>query len=202
MPRTIHTAAAAIIFSLAASSASAQTFSFGIGVGGHGQHHHHHHGGWHFDYHDCWHRPYYYAPRYVYVEPAPVIRERVTYVERAPAVVRNEPTLAGTQIANTLITVQNASNRNVAVTFLMDAQDVALRDGEVRSFTGRSSRVVEFDRGGEFGAARYDLNAGDYEFVITDNGWDLRRRSAAPAASTAARPTVRKNALPSGPTLR
>lgn len=202
MLRRLFAAGAALVLMLAASSASAQTFSFGISTGhGHGHHHHHHHG-WHFDYHDCWHRPYYYAPRYVYVEPTPVIRERVTYVERAPAVVRNEPALVETHIANTLITVQNASNKNVAVTFLMDAQDVALRDGEVRSFTGRNTRVVEFDRGGDFGAARYDLTAGDYEFVITDNGWDLQRRTAAPAASTAARPSVRKNALPGGTTLR
>jgi hypothetical protein len=191
MFRTLLAAAAAIAFTLAASTASAQTFSFGIGVGGHGHGHHHHHGGWAFDYHDCWH-PHYY-PRYVYVQPAPVVRERVTYVERAPAVTRVEPPLA-----DTLITVQNASGKNVAVTFLMDTQDVALRDGEVKSFTGRGTRVVEFDRGGDFGAARYDLSPGDYEFVITATGWDLQRRAAAAAAaaSTAAKPSVRKNALP------
>jgi hypothetical protein len=196
MFRSLLAACALACLALAARPAAAQTFSFGISSGGHGHHHHHHHGhhGWHFDYHDCWHRPYYYSPRYIYVEPAPVIRERVTYVERAPAVARAEPPLA-----DSLITVQNASGKSVAVTFLMDTQDVALRDGEVRSFTGRSSRVVEFDRGGDFGAARYDLTAGDYEFVITANGWDLQRRAAASsaAASTAAKPSVRKNALPS-----
>jgi hypothetical protein len=109
-----------------------------------------------------------------------------------PAVSLNEPPLA-----NTLITVQNASSKNVAVTFLMDAQDISLRDGEVRSFNGRASRVVEFDRGGDFGSARYDLSPGDYEFVITDRGWDLQRRAASSAAaSTAAKPSVRKNSLP------
>lgn len=181
--------AAALAAGFAASPAFAQHVSFGIGVGGYGGHHHH--GGWAFDYHDCWHDHYYY-PRYYYY-PAPVIQERVTYVERAPAVTRNEPPLA-----STLITVQNASGKSVAVTFLMDSQDVALRDGEVRSFSGRTSRVVEFDRGGDFGAARYDLTAGDYEFVVTSNGWDLQRRAASSAAtSTAAKPSVRKNALPS-----
>lgn len=195
MLRTALLAVVLLAGSAIAQSAGAQTFSFGVGVGGHGHghHHHHHHSGWHFDYHDCWHRPYYYAPRYVYVEPAPVVRERVTYVERAPAVARVEPPLA-----DTLITVQNAAGKSVAVTFLVDAQDVALRDGEVRSFTGRASRVVEFDRGNDFGIARYDLGPGDYEFVITASGWDLQRRAAASAAaaSTAAKPSVRKNALP------
>jgi hypothetical protein len=186
---------AAALMGIAATTASAQHFSFGISSG-HGHHHHHHHGGWHFDYHDCWH-PHYYYPRYVYVEPAPVIRERVTYVERAPVVARTEPPLANTLTANTLITVQNGSGKNVAVTFLMDAQDVSLRDGEVRSFTGRASRAIEFDRGGDFGSARYDLSPGDYEFVITDRGWDLQRRAVpTTAASTAVKPSVRKNALP------
>ena len=94
--------------------------------------------------------------------------------------------------------MQNASGKSVAVTFLMDSQDVALRDGEVRSFTGRTSRVVEFDRGNDFGIARYDLSAGDYEFVITTSGWDLQRRAASSgaAANTAAKPSVRRNALP------
>ena len=86
MLRTALLAVVLLTGSAIARSAGAQTFSFGVGVGGHGHGHHHHHSGWHFDYHDCWHRPYYYAPRYVYVEPAPVVRERVTYVERAPAV--------------------------------------------------------------------------------------------------------------------
>ena len=190
MFRSLLVVAALLCVGLFGRSASAQSFSFGIGTGGYG--HHHHHGGWAFDYHDCWHDHYYY-PRYVYVQPAPVVRERVTYVERAPAVVRTEPPLA-----DTLITVQNAAGKSVAVTFLMDAQDVALRDGEVRSFTGRTSRVVEFDRGNDFGIARYDLGPGDYEFVITANGWDLQRRAAAStaAASTATKPSVRKNALP------
>ena len=195
MIRSLLAAVALVCMALAAGSANAQSFSFGISSG-HGHHHHHHHGGWAFDYHDCWH-PHYYYPRYVYVEPAPVIRERVTYVERAPASLsRVEPPLADTLIANTLITVQNGAGKNVAVTFLMDAQDVSLRDGEVRSFNGRASRVVEFDRGGDFGSARYDLTPGDYEFVITDRGWDLQRRTATSAASTAAKPSVRKNALP------
>jgi hypothetical protein len=196
MFRSLLVAATAVVVALAAQSASAQHFSFGIGVGDHG--HHHHHGGWAFDYHDCWHDHYYY-PRYYYY-PAPVIQERVTYVERAPAVTRNAQPAASLNeppVADTLITVQNASARNVAVTFLMDTQDVALRDGEVRSFTGRTSRVVEFDRGGDFGSARYDLSPGDYEFVITARGWDLQRRAASSATGTAGKPSIRKNALPS-----
>ena len=130
MLRSLLFAAALLCVGLAAQPVSAQHFSFGISSG-HGHHGHHgHYGGWGFDYHDCWHDHYY--PRYVYAYPPPVIRERVTYVERPPAITRIEP-----PAADTLITMQNASGKSVAVTFLMDAQDVALRDGEVRSFTGR-----------------------------------------------------------------
>lgn len=182
---------------LAAAPAAGQHFSFGISSG-HGHHHHHHHG-WHFDWHDCWHD--YYRPRYVYAYPPPVIRERV-YVEREPRVYESRSYQTTVPpVADTLITIQNAAGRSVPVAFVVDTQDVSLRDGEVRTFTGPSSRVIEFDRGGDFGSARYDLTAGDYEFVITARGWDLQRRTATTAASTAAKPSVRKNALP-GTTVR
>jgi hypothetical protein len=191
--RSLFCALVLVSLGLTAAPASAQHFSFGISSGHGHHHHHHHHGGWHFDWHDCWHDHYY--PRYVYAYPAPVIRERV-YVEREPRVYESRSySTTAPPAADTLITVQNGAGKAVAVTFLMDAQDVSLRDGEQRSFTGRSSRVVEFDRGGDFGSARYDLTPGDYEFVITTRGWDLQRKTSA-AASTAAKPSVRKNALP------
>jgi hypothetical protein len=193
MLRSLLFVLAVLCVGFASQSASAQHFSFGISSG-HGHRHHHHHHGWHFDWHDCWHDHYY--PRYVYVQPAPVVRERV-YIEREPRPydARSYQTTSPAPAADTLITVQNAAGKSVAVTFLMDAQDVSLRDGETRTFTGRSTRVVEFDRGGDYGSARYDLTPGDYEFIVTARGWDLQRKTSA-AASTAAKPSVRKNALP------
>ena len=193
MFRSLLLAAVLLCAGLATQPASAQHFSFGISSG-HGHHHHHHHG-WHFDWHDCWHDHYY--PRYVYAYPPPVIRERV-YVEREPRVYesRSYQTTTPPPAADTLITIQNAAGRSVPVSCIVDSQDVSLRDGEIRTFTGRGSRVVEFDRGGDFGAARYDLTAGDYQFLITAKGWDLVRKTATSAADTAWKPTVRKNSLP------
>src|SRR5690606_19347575 len=36
---------------------------------------------------------------------------------------------------------------------------------------------ITFHRGGQFGTARYSLPPGTYEFVVTDRGWDLKRRT-------------------------
>jgi hypothetical protein len=37
--------------------------------------------------------------------------------------------------------------------------------------------TIEFDRGGSFGMARYDLAEGYYVFAITDRGWELYKRT-------------------------
>lgn len=38
---------------------------------------------------------------------------------------------------------------------------------------------IEFDRGGSFGTARYQLSEGYYVFAITERGWDIYKRSFA-----------------------
>lgn len=179
---------------LAALPPAAQAQHFHIDFGHHHGHHGHHRG-WHFDH--CWHGHCYdpWYPRYVYAYPPPVVRERVTYVEREPALSRAPAAV------ESRITLDNAAANRVSVAFLLDAQEVELRSGETRTFTGRGTRVVEFDRGGNFGTARYDLTEGAYEFVPTAKGWDLTRKSSA-AASTAWRSTPRKNALPPETTTR
>ena len=57
-----------------------------------------------------------------------------------------------------------------------------------------ASHVIEFDRGGDLGVARYELTSGLYTFVVGDNGWELLRDSN--NARTADRPAVRRNELP------
>jgi hypothetical protein len=54
--------------------------------------------------------------------------------------------------------------------------------------------VIEFDRGGDLGTARYELTGGLYTFLVGDNGWELLRDSN--ATRTADRPAVKKNELP------
>jgi hypothetical protein len=64
----------------------------------------------------------------------------------------------------------------------------------------KASYIVEFDRGGSFGTAKYELTEGEYEFVVTDRGWDLQRDATGGTWQTARVPEVKKNTLPT--TLR
>ena len=79
--------------------------------------------------------------------------------------------------------------RAAPVAFLIDDKSEELRDGQARSFSG-SSHVIEFDRGGELGTARYELTGGLYQFSVGDNGWELVKDSN--ASRTADRPAVRR----------
>jgi hypothetical protein len=75
---------------------------------------------------------------------------------------------------------------------VIDGQDVELPDGSVRTFIGKSHRIVQYDRGGRFGSTQQDLTGGQYEFRVTSSGWDLVRRPDITPSRTA----VRTNALP------
>jgi hypothetical protein len=188
---------------LAPSEAAAQHFSFSLG---HGHHHHH---GWHHDWHfdHCWHDPWCWGPHVDYVYLAPP-RPRVVYVqppakevrvEAAPvssadstwtaAAPRSLPANSGT------LQIWNGAGRQVPVAFLVDAREVELADGQSHSLHGGQQRIVQFDRGGSFGTARYALTEGEYEFLITPRGWDLVRKRSA-AAGISLKPIVKKNVLP------
>lgn len=198
--RILELAAFAALLLAASGTAQAQHFSFSLGHG-HGHHHHH---GWHFDH--CWHDPYFWGPRldYVYVAPPP----RVVYVEpRVAREVRVEappvsaapqwspPAASAPAPAVSTLQIWNRGHQKIPVAFLVDAREIELFDGQSHSLHGSGKRVVEFDRGGTFGTARYELTSGQYEFVITDRGWDLVRR-ATPASGISLKPLVKKNVLP------
>ncbi len=186
-----------------ARGAEAQDFSFSIG---HGHHHHGWHHGWQYDH--SWHDPWYWGPHvdYVYVAPP---RPRVVYVqpperevrvEAAAPLAMNEPkwsaAAASTRTASTTtLQIWNSSGQKIPVAFLVDSKEIELSDGQSHSLHGATQRVVEFDRGGTFGTARYALTDGQYEFVITGRGWDLVRKKTA-ASGISLKPLVKKNALP------
>ncbi len=80
---------------------------------------------------------------------------------------------------------------------VVDGQtQLELRPGETRPLREKASYIVEFDRGGSFGTAKYELTEGEYEFVVTDRGWDLQRDATGTSWQTATIPEVKKNSLP------
>ena len=184
-------------------AADAQHFSFSLG---HGHHHHHgwHHG-WHYDH--CWHDPWCWGPHvdYVYVPPprprVVVVQppEREVRVESAPLAMADKkwsaaPATAKTASSSTL-QIWNNAERDVPVAFLVDSREIELADGQSHSLRGDKQRIVEFDRGGDFGTARYAVTDGQYEFIITDRGWDMVRKKSAPDGISL-KPLVKKNVLP------
>jgi hypothetical protein len=200
------------------SEAQAQHVHFSFGGHGHGHGHHYHHSpywcrpGWDFGY--------YYAPppRVTYVQPERTIIVPQTTVV-APAVsslqapVSNVATVPSTSnVAATAppvrtnslpanrgpgISIQNRNAAGLAVACVVDGQtQLELRPGETRPMREKAVYVVEFDRGASFGTAKYELTEGEYEFVVTDRGWDLQRDATGGTWQTATLPPVKKNSLP------
>jgi hypothetical protein len=177
-------------------AAQAQKISFSFGHYGHGHHHHHH----------CWDDPWYWGPHYdyVYVAPPPVVRREIRYVQPVERVIETRE-LAPREIASpasdsvaraatqTPLQLWNSGGQKVPVAFLVDGQQVTLHDGQSHTFYGSGAKLVEFDRGGDFGTTRRSLTGNRYEFVITDRGWDLVRQGEPAAVTTAATP---RNELP------
>lgn len=183
----------------AAGVAQAQHFSFAFG-GGHHHHGHHHH-------HHCW-DDFWCGPHFGYTYYAPPVRERVIYVQPARTEVyesrvgsvpsaNSVPRLAATPSSaeDTRLTIQNSAGHKTPVNFLVDRREASLTDGESRTWAGSARRSVQFDRGGSFGTADYDLTPGEYEFVVTAAGWDLVKKDSESSARTAST-GPRKNALP------
>ena len=190
----------------------AQQFSFGFSSG----HHHHHgrhgcHGGWYgFDFY----RP---APVYVYPPPPVYVPPPVTYVYPAPAVqVVQQPALSQAQpqsspaqlAANSSlrtnsvpsqqrsnVVLHNPAENAGGVAFrVQDQVDAELAPGMTRTWNDRTSLTVEFDRGGSFGATRKILRPGAYEFIVTEEGWDLVATVNPPTTSRSA--SLQRNSLP------
>jgi len=182
-------------------------FLFGGGGHGHGHgHHHHHHHGWYGGFYVP--RPvYYYPPPPVYVpvaQPVPVAVPAVsTYGAAAPAPLPMAAPVASTVQNNALpayqgrgVSIRNPAETGAAVAFVVDSRrEAELSPGESHSLAEKSSYVIEFDRGGDFGTARHVMNEGSYEFIATDRGWDIRRLQTGAAGSAGT--TVRRNTLPS-----
>lgn len=178
----------------------------------------HGHGGWHVDffYGGGWPGPYY-RPwpyyNYVYVAPPPVVYApppvvtvpALTSVQTAPITASNSsptsPAATATVRANAApalrtggVTIRNPAASGTPIAFVVDSRTEAeLAPGETMPLTEKNSYFLEFDRGGDFGTSKRTLSEGTYEFVATENGWDLRRADDTDPVPT---PIVKRNALP------
>lgn len=69
----------------------------------------------------------------------------------------------------------NPEENGESVSYLLDDHPYTMQTGQSQRLN--REYTIEFDRGGEYGAARYSLPVGTYEFTITDRGWDLRKKT-------------------------
>ena len=77
------------------------------------------------------------------------------------------------------IVVLNPARSGGTVQFLVDGEVVSLRPGESRTFDPLGIRLVQFDRGKDFGVAELAITeAGIYAFRVTSSGWALNKVSS------------------------
>jgi hypothetical protein len=119
----------------------------------------------------------------VYPKAIPVLPHKV-YVPYTPPVVyqpvlRNPtPTvyMANPILVSQGIAVVNPADSGVTLRFRVDGVAHQLEAGTRQELEHSRVRIIEFDRGGSFGLARYRLTEGDYNFRLTDQGWTLQRK--------------------------
>jgi len=95
--------------------------------------------------------------------------------------------VADGSVAKVQATLANAAT--TPVNYTVNQQPYKMEPKYEQALNGGSSWVVEFDRGGGNGTARYELTTdGYYEFTVTPKGWELYRKEAPPAGPPPAGP--------------
>jgi hypothetical protein len=94
-----------------------------------------------------------------------------TPVMTAPIVTAPAAAAPAPSIPNAVIVLANPQDDPVSYTLNGARYDMSPRYSQ--KLTSKPSWLLEFDRGGSFGTARYTLTQGTYKFVATERGWDV-----------------------------
>jgi hypothetical protein len=70
------------------------------------------------------------------------------------------------------ITLLNPQENQQTVAYTIDSTQDSLALDQSTVYQG-GTRVITFDRGGNFGQAQYTLQPGTYRFAASDHGWEL-----------------------------
>lgn len=156
-------------------------------------------------------------PSPVYTQPAPVYQQptpQPTPVYSQPEAVAVAPAApqAGVQQATyqTVSLKPNVlppySGPGVAIvlpaatggnlTYVLDGATVQeIAAGNRHTARSKAKFIIEFDRGGNFGTAKYELKEGVYEFIVGEKGWDIVLTKEDPNAAPPTTP-IKRNSLP------
>ena len=124
-------------------------YGVGVGVGVYGG------GGWYGNPYG-----YGYGGNYGYYQPA------TPYVVQRPII--ESPTFSGLPIE-----IDNPASSSVTLSYVLNDVTYSIPPGYSQDLTLDRSWVISFNRGGNFGPARYGLEPGLYTFTNTDHGWEL-----------------------------
>ena len=131
-----------------------------------------------------WHPGKYpWHPSHWHPSPQPIIYYETTQ----PVTVTSNP------LPEVEITIVNPPQNGVALNFTIDGQPFSLEPGYQQQLSQEC--VVEFDRGGRAGQARYRITDGVYTFKPSGGAWDLFH-SQADSAGAPDDSSVASNPLP------
>jgi hypothetical protein len=92
-------------------------------------------------------------------------------------------------------TIVNPAKNAATLGFQVNGQPYTLAAGTQQDVITGPGVEILFDRGEQFGTARYSLNGGVYVFTPTPGGWELLQQTAeqvpSPAAGSILQPSVR-----------
>lgn len=136
-----------------------------------------------------------YRPSYNLVVPVAPRSSGGSYVRRsAPIEAPRERPGAGLPIK-----IVSPDDAGVALSYSLNEFDYTIAPGESQTISNDREWIITFDRGGEFGTARYSLAPGLYSFKLTEQGWQVYHDadlSKVTGVQPTASKTVAKNVLP------
>lgn len=74
------------------------------------------------------------------------------------------------------VAIRNDSDQKLS--FVVDGRQMSIDPGETQRLMEKGQFTIAFDRGSEFGSARYSIHEGTYAFTPTEEGWELFRQKA------------------------
>lgn len=71
------------------------------------------------------------------------------------------------------IKITSPADAGATLAYSLNQYEYVIQPGESQMLTNDREWIITFDRGGDFGTARYTLFPGSYEFALTEKGWEI-----------------------------
>lgn len=98
------------------------------------------------------------------------------------------------------IRISHTEAADIPISYSLNGYAYVIRPGETQTIPNDRPWTIRFDRGGEFGLARYSLSPGEYEFAISEQGWQLYVQAVrSEAVPPSAVDGLQRNSLPPAP---